>query len=277
MESNAKKDNPEEDLKSIFITDQMYKGKGDFVEASKYSRSFNTLEAFLDYLGNHNISIDPILNMDKLVPENFNDILAAGFPFETINSYREYVSEATRIFSPIFLISAKYIPCDFIELSEDWQTNKEGIKFNCFIRHYEMMNSNGKKNNWSDAENPCPKSKYFDSDLRNIIKEKGKPCDKSENYFKDRHEFIGAVETLFNTFKRIRKTRIIPLTRFSGFIDSVLWFYCIGEESIKNRINNVIKNIEKTTDEKIDKEIKILFNKLLLYAKQLDYIKKQPI
>ena len=272
MIHDEQRKNPERELKNIFITRRLNETLGDFVKACKYSRSFETLKNFLNYLECHEIKIEPITNSKRKVPEDFIDILVSGFPFRASNPYGDYINKAIDIFSPIFLIPSNDIPCDFVELSEKWEKNEEGIKFNCFIRKNEMQISERNKRDWEDSKIQCPKYNQLDEEVQKQFDEKGSPCINPEYYCKESEQFLNAINTIYNRFSTVQTKKIIPLTRFSVFVDAILWFYCIGDETMSKKITASNRNVIKELTPKLRDEVT---DDILLTAKRLAYLREK--
>ncbi|MCF8146256.1 MAG: hypothetical protein K9N21_20305 [Deltaproteobacteria bacterium] len=224
-----------EHLRNIFITKRWYEKEEEFKCAAKYSESFESLRAFLDYLKHHEITIGAITNEKTKVPASFSDILLAGFPFTADNSYLEYLHKALTLYTPVFFIKHKGIPCDLIVLPKEWDTAQK-IGFSCFFRESKIQQFRNENLTWSDSDFECPRLKQLSEEIQGEFANEGKPCENAPRYYGK--DLINAIAALYNndTFERIRISRIVPITTFSSFFDAILWMYCIGEEIFSAKI-----------------------------------------
>jgi hypothetical protein len=244
MDSIKSEKEQDKNLKSIFVTDHLIDKETDFTQASKYSRSFPSLRGFLKYLKTHEIDIYPVTNETRKIPDSFNDALVSGFPFKATKGYLHYLNHALKIYSPVFLISESNLPCDLIKLPDEW--DKEGdLTFTCFIRENELNSSGGNATlNLGNRKINCPKYEKLDESTRQEFASQGMPCENPKRYYKSDSDLVNAITVLYNEFERVRTTKLIPITRFSAFIDAMLWFYCIGEQIANKKVKENVKKAE---------------------------------
>ena len=107
------------------------------------------------------------------------------------------------------------------------------MSFNCFIRDNEIRKAENNKGDWADPTFRCPKFRWLNDNTKSKFREEGKPCENPKLYFNPKA--TSTIEILYDRSPRIRKTRIIPLMKFSGFVDVLFWLYCQGEEAFSRK------------------------------------------